>query len=105
MSFIVPQSYSNIGNVLVSIVGVSDTYVRSKTIKKHIDELLKYFLHGKEYTPMEIVKGLKKELYVLENDRMLRLDNSYQPYSDAVKIAIKSLEMQFPIKTHPELYI
>jgi len=103
---IVPQATNtNIGNVLVSIHSVSTSFVYTKVIKRKIREILDWFYVRNEYTPLDLLKGIKKELYVLDNDKSLRYSNDYNAYKKSVNLTKDIILEDFPITKYPEFYV
>ena len=88
MSIIVPQSLnSGIPNVLVSIHTISETYAYPRVVKRHIRNTLDWFFETDEYSTQELLRGFKRELYILENDTALICTGTYNHYSNAIRIA------------------
>jgi len=105
---IVPQALNtNIGNVLVSIHSVSVAFVYTKVIKRKLRETLEWFYVRNEYTPSELLKGIKKELYVLDNDLLLRCsgDLDFILYKKSVNLTKDIILEDFPITKYPEFYV
>ena len=106
MSTIIPQSHnSGIGNVLVSIHTISEEFMYPKVVKRHVKTTLEWFFDRDAYTPQELLKGFKRELYVLENDKALACIGSYYNYIDAIKAAEDIMLDKYPIWDYPEFYI
>ena len=103
---IIPQSSdSGIGNVLVSIHTLSESYVYKKVVKNHVEKTLDWFFDREEYTPRQLFAGFERELYVLRNDRMLLCFGGYNEYISAIESAEDILMDRYPLWDYPEIYV
>ena len=102
---IIPASAIEIGKVLVCIHTRANQYKYPAVIKRHIDEDIGWFLQRKEYSPSEIIKGMRAELDYIESVEGVAYRCNNNPYPMAIRLAEDIMVERFDIIDHPELYI
>lgn len=102
---IIPATSSEIGNVLVCIHTRSNQYKYPAVMKRHIDKDIGWFLNKKEYTPMELIKGMRVELDYIESVDGVGYRCNRNPYPIAIRLAEDIMVERYDILDYPELYI
>jgi len=102
---IIPASSSEIGKVLVCIHTRAKQFKYPAVMKRHIDKDIAWFLHRKEYSPMEMIKGMRVELDYIESDEGVAYRCNNNPYPMAIRLAEDIMVERYDIIDYPELYI
>lgn len=101
----IPVKTSLTGSLLVSVYGVSTSFVYDAVIKRHLITMIDWFLNQKVYTPFEMINGLRVERFYIGSPEgcWARYENG--KYYQSLKTTEDILLDRFNIDEYPEYHI
>ena len=102
---IIPATSSNTGNFIVSIHSVSNRFKYQAVMKRHLDNVVCWFLEKKEYTPQELINGLKREIKYIKSADGIGYRCNHNPYPSALEMTLEIMLEEYPLVDYPEYHI
>lgn len=103
---IIPATESKTGNFIVSIHTISQQYKYAAVVKRHLDnDVIGWFLKRKEYTPQELINGIRTELDYVNGIDGVAYRFNRNPYSAALTTALDIMVERYDLLDFPEYYI
>lgn len=103
---LIPSATSKTGNFIVSIHTISIQYKYPAVVKKHLEtEVIIWFLERKEYSPQELINGIRTELNYVNSPEAVEYRCNHNPYPQALTMALDIMLERYSIIDFPEYYI
>jgi len=103
---IIPATWSETSNFIVSIFAISDRFKYKAVMQRHLDtDVIDWFLHRKEYTPQELINGIKRELQFVNSIEGVEYRCNNNPYPSTLEMALDLMVERYSLIDFPEYYI
>jgi len=103
---IIPATTSKTGNFIVCIHTISHKFKYAAVVKRHLDnDVIEWFLKRKEYTPQELINGIKTELDYVNSANGVAYRYNYNPYPLALSMTLDLMVERYDLLDFPEYYI
>jgi len=103
---IIPATWSETSNFIVSIFAISDRFKYKAVMQKHLDsDVISWFLERNEYTPQELINGIKRELKFVNSVEGVAYRCNHNLYPSALEMALDLMVERYSLIDFPEYYI
>jgi hypothetical protein len=103
---IIPATWSETGDFIVAINTTSNKFKYLEVMKKHLDEnVITWFLQRNEYTPQELINGIKRELKFINSVDGISYRYNNNLYPKALELTLDLMVERYSLVDFPEFYI